>query len=378
MARKAFELGDQRVAPGRSRDLHLPVSETYTGDVIRMPVRVMHAREDGPVVFVSAAVHGDEINGTGIIHDFLFGEPFRLLRGTLLLLPVVNVFGFENNERYLPDRRDLNRSFPGSRGGSLASRIAHALMSSVVQKCDYGIDLHSAASYRTNFPNVRADLSQKAVRELAIAFGCALVVDGRGPVGSLRREATRKGCPTIILEAGEPWKIEPSVLPIGVRGILNALAFLRMIERPLEPAPYQALIRKTLWIRATTGGILKFHVVPGDFVDEGQPVATNYSIFGREQNILLSPGPGIVLGMTTMPAVKPGEPVCHLARVTATQLSRFRKRLQEAPQGLHQTAQRHLATSVVASLSTRRGHATAAEEGEETPQPSASTRSSSG
>ncbi len=346
MPRSSFGFANEKVEPGRSRDLYLPISETYTGDDIRLPVRVIHARLPGPVVYVSAAVHGDEMNGTGIIHDFLFGEPFELVCGTLLLLPVVNVFGFENNERYLPDRRDLNRSFPGSRNGSLASRMAHTLMTEVVRKCDYGIDLHSAASYRTNFPNVRADLSDKTIRELAVAFGCALVVNGSGPVGSLRREASKAGCPTIILEAGEPWKIEPSVLPIGVRGILNCLAYLGMIERPIEPPPYQAIIRKTLWMRATTGGILKFHVVPGDFVEEGQAIATNYSIFGKEQNVLVSASSGIVLGMTTMPAVKPGEPICHLAQVSAAQLRRFRKRLQAAPLGLHQTAQRHLATSV--------------------------------
>jgi len=334
------------VRPGTSADLFLPVSEAYTGDQITMPVRVMHAKAEGPVVFVTAAIHGDEINGTGIIHDFLFGDPIQLTRGTLLLVPVVNVFGFESNERYLPDRRDLNRSFPGSRNGSLASRQAGLLMREIVDQADFGIDLHSAASHRTNFPNVRADLTKPEVRDLATAFGCTLVVDGRGPLGSFRREATRRGCPTIILEAGEPLKIEPSVLQIGVQGIRNVLIHLDMLAGEFRKPPFQAVIRKTSWLRATVGGMLKFHVAPGDFVEEGQPVATNYSIFGQEQNTLVSPENGIVLGMTTLPAVKPGEPICHLAVTSAKALVRYRARLEGAPRNSHERARRHLATNV--------------------------------
>jgi uncharacterized protein len=347
MARRAsFQLGGHRVTAGRSADLYLPVSEAYTGDTINMPVRVMHAARPGPVVFVTAAIHGDEINGTGIIHDFLFGEPIALTRGTLLLVPVVNVFGFESNERYLPDRRDLNRSFPGTRGGSLASRLAYTLMHEIVEKATHGIDLHSAATHRTNFPNVRADLSRPEVRSLAVAFGCALVVDGKGPIGSFRREATRLGRPTIILEAGEPLKIEPTVMQIGVQGIRNVLIHLDMLEGSRVPPPFQAIIRKTVWLRATVGGILKFHVSPGDFVVVGQPVATNYSIFGKEQHVLVSPSDGIVLGMTTLPAVKPGEPVCHIAMTSSHALEGYRRRLRTAPGEVHQRARRHLATNV--------------------------------
>ena len=347
MARRAaFRIGGHAIPAGATEDLYLPISETYTGDAIRMPVRVIHARTKGPVVFVTAAIHGDEINGTGIIHDFLFGTPIELVCGTLILVPVVNVFGFESNERYLPDRRDLNRYFPGSARGSMASRIAHRLMTEIVDRADFGIDLHSAAAQRTNYPNVRADLSQPAVRAWALAFGCALIVDGRGPVGSFRREALKRGCPTIILEAGEPSKIEPSVLEIGVQGIRNALVHLGMLKGERQGPPYQAIIRRTTWLRATVGGILKFHVAPGAFVEEGQAVATNYSIFGKEQNTLVAQTNGIVLGMTTMPAVKPGEPVCHLALTSAKQLARYRKQLRELPSDVHQRARRHLATNM--------------------------------
>ncbi len=309
-------IAEQEIHPGEDIEVRLKISQTYTGDTIAIPVRVLRASAPGPCVFVSAAIHGDEINGTGIIHDLLYESPLQLVRGTLILIPVVNVFGFESHERYLPDRRDLNRSFPGSESGSLAARTAYIFMHEIVRQCDFGIDLHSAAFQRTNFPNVRADWSSKAVRKLALAFGTPLIVDGKGPEGSLRREACKAGCPTIILEAGEPWKIEPSVLSLGVTGVRNVLAHLNMIDDLPEPPPYQVHIRKTTWIRSEISGIVRFHVSPGDIVRTGQAVATNYSILGRMHSTLLSPADGIILSVATLPAVKPGEPICMLALPT--------------------------------------------------------------
>jgi uncharacterized protein len=329
MASTAMVFDGVTVEPGQSKNIRIKISETYTGDEIRMPIRVIRSKEPGPTVFITAAIHGDEINGTGIIHDFMFGDMVEILKGTLILVPVVNVFGFETHERYLPDRRDLNRSFPGTSQGSLASRMARKLMKEVVLKCDFGIDLHSAAFQRTNFPNVRADLTSKPVRELARAFGAALIVDGKGPVGAFRREATRAGCPTIILEAGEPWKIEPSVLKIGVQGIRNTLIYLGMMAGERVEPPYQAIIRKSVWLRATVGGILKFHVTAGEFVEKDQPIATNYSILGQEQNAILCPQDGIILGIATLPAVKPGEPVVHVA-FPNKRITELRRKLKNA------------------------------------------------
>jgi len=306
-------IGGVKVPRGATADIKLPISETYTGDVIGMPVKVIRSAREGPVVFVTAAIHGDEINGTGIIHDLIFGEPLALTRGTLILVPVVNVMGFENQTRYLPDRRDLNRCFPGNRKGSMAGRIAATIMKEIVAKCDYGIDLHSAAAQRTNYPNVRADMSIPEVARLAHFFESALIVNGKGPAGAFRREACRKCCPTIILEAGEAWKIEPTVLRIGVSGIKNVLVHLSMLDGEIEKPPYHVVVHKTKWVRSEVGGILKFHVSAGQFVEKHQTLATNYTILGEVQNSLVSPADGIVLGMATMPAVKPGEPVCHIA-----------------------------------------------------------------
>jgi len=347
-----FSIAGVPVKPGQSRDVRLKISETYTGDEIAIPIRVKRARKPGPTVFISAAVHGDELNGTGIIHELVYSRPVSLKCGTLLLLPVVNVLGFENQERYMPDRRDLNRCFPGFEKGSLTSRIAYTILHEVIKKCDYGIDLHTAASYRTNFPNIRGDLSMPAVKQLADAFGCELVVDGKGPVGSLRREACRAGCPTIILEGGEPYKLEPSILETGVQGIHNTLINLGMATGTTSKPPYKAHIRKTTWVRAEVGGIIRFHVRLGDLVEAGQPIASNYSILGQQQSSLLCPTDGIVLGLTTMPAIKPGEPVCHIAIISKRMKSIRRAIERMDSEHLHQRVRADLATNISAVEST--------------------------
>ncbi len=340
-----FKIAGQVIKRGAECDVRLKVSETYTGDPVAIPIHIRRATKPGPTVFVSAALHGDEVNGTGIIHKLMYDD-FYLTHGTLLLIPVINVYGFENNIRYLPDRRDLNRVFPGSESGNMASRIAYRIMQEIVRKSDFGIDLHSAAVQRTNYPNVRGDFSNPQVLRLATSFGCEIMVNGKGPAGSLRREACRAGCPTFILEAGEPLKMEPAVLDIGVSGVRNVLIELGMIQgEPVRPA-VQRKVTRTTWVRARVGGILRFHVVPGERVRKGQPLATNHTILGREQSIITSPASGLVLGMTTMPAVKPGEPVCHIARMNLRQLNAKSTKQSAESRRLHQAAHDDLATSI--------------------------------
>jgi predicted deacylase len=307
------EIAGEVVRPGESRDVDFEVSQSYTGNPVRIPVHVIAAKKKGPTVLVTAAIHGDELNGMGIIHELMFGELPELVRGRLVLVPVVNVFGFETQDRYMPDRRDLNRVFPGRENGSLAARVAYRFFEKVVRPADWLIDLHTGASGRTNFPNVRGNVRDARVRELATTFGTELIVESAGAEGTLRREAARAGIPAVILEAGEPGKIEPSVTEVGVRGVLNVLAHLGMVEGTPRRPRWQVRVRKSVWVRAQVGGILRFHVSPGEPVEEGQPLATNMSLFAREQNVLCSPASGIVLGMTTLPTVKPGEPVCHVA-----------------------------------------------------------------
>ncbi|BAM05187.1 succinylglutamate desuccinylase/aspartoacylase family protein [Phycisphaera mikurensis] len=341
----AYSFAGHKIPPGRTVDLRLPISERYTGDAIHLPVRVIRGKKPGPKVFVTAAVHGEELNGMGVVHDLMYGEPLALGRGTLALLPVVNIFGVETQSRYMPDRRDLNRCFPGVASGSLTSRVARTVFDALCG-FDFGIDLHTAAALRTNFPNVRGDFSQAPIRRLARAFGCELMVNGKGPDGAFRREMVRAGCPTVVVEAGEPLKIEPGVLEVGLRGVRNVLKELDMLAGEPELPGFQVRIDKTAWVRATVGGILRFHVTPGQAVDAGQPIATNASVFGEANNVLEAPVDGVVLGMTTLPLVKPGEPVVHLATLSGRQLSRLRQSRREGGDDTGKKVRRQLATNI--------------------------------
>lgn len=344
--RRLVILGEE-IKLGETRDLRLKFSENYLGHSASIPMRIIRGVTPGPRLFLTGAIHGDELSGIGIIRELLYGEPPEIEKGTLICVPVVNLFGLEYHSRYLPDRRDLNRCFPGGATGSLSSRLANAIYQEIVRKCDYGIDFHSAALRRTNYPNVRADMRNPRVKSLARSFGCELIVDGRGPEGSLRRTATSNDIPTIILEAGEVWKNEPGVVEIGVRGCMNVLKWLGMIQGQVEKPLFQTTITRTTWVRAERGGFLGFHARPGDLVEADQPLATNYNIFGRERRLLTSPTQGIVLGMTTMPAVKPGEPVYHIAELNPRTHARIRKQVKEAGRKhLYRRLQEDLATNI--------------------------------
>lgn len=339
----AFRLCGERVRLGSRVDLALPITESYSGEAVALPVHVWRGKKPGPTVLVCATVHGDELNGIGIIRRLILEPPFELTAGTLVLVPVVNLLGYDRLSRYLPDRRDLNRSFPGIEQGSLARRHAHRFFEEIVRRCDFGIDFHTAAVRRVNYPNVRGNLRVPEVNRLAEAFGCELVVNGAGPQGALRREATRAGCPMIVLEAGEVWKIESTVTEIGVRGVRNVLIELDMVAGKPDLPRYQAIVNRTKWVRADFGGLLQFHVAPGDVVEAGQILATNTNLLGARQNQLESPAAGIVLGMTTLPAVTPGDAIIHLA-LPQGGVRRIRRTLNE--RRLDEKAREDLATSV--------------------------------
>jgi predicted deacylase len=350
MAFERLDVGDWdgiKIAPGEEREVRVLVSESYSGVDISIPVYVWRGPEPGPTVFVTGAVHGDEINGTGIIRSIIVDHPFRLRAGTLIMVPVINLLGFERHERYLPDRRDLNRSFPGSKHGSLAGRLARAVVDQIVRRSDYGIDLHTAALRRTNFPNVRADMTNPALADLARAFGTELIVSSAGPAGSLRRSATGYGCSTLILEAGEVWKVEPTVVEYGIRGIGNCLKHLGMVDGEPSVPPYRVETDATSWIRAQFGGFLRFHVTPGDQVEKGDPLATNISLGGKRLNVVKATRAGIVLGMTTLPSVAPGDPICHLAYTKKGELSRVVRAVERLDEdALHERVREDLARNV--------------------------------
>jgi predicted deacylase len=336
-----------KIGLGETCDIDLRVSASYSGQTVNIPVHVRRGPKEGPVVFVTAAVHGDEINGAGAIRQLIVDPELELKSGSLILAPVINVLGFERHSRYLPDRRDLNRSFPGSAKGSLAARLARLVLDEIVDRADYGIDLHTAAIRRTNFPNLRADLENPEVKRLAEAFGCEVTVNEKGPGGCLRRAACDAGCPTFILEAGEVWKVESLVIEYALRGILNVLKHLGMVAGEKQEPPYRAIIHDTTWVRADSAGFLQFHVAPGDLVAKGAPIATTTSLVGKGGDVIFSPDSGIVLGMTTLPVTAPGEPVCNIGLLSRGK-SRIEKIVQSLPQDtLHERIRDDLSSSIV-------------------------------
>ncbi|QDV88186.1 succinylglutamate desuccinylase/aspartoacylase family protein [Planctomycetes bacterium TBK1r] len=333
------------VAPGESVNSELLITESYSSRDVGISLRVIRGLRDGPTVFVSGALHGDEINGTGAIRSLIADNDLQLTAGTVVLIPVLNVLGFERHSRYLPDRRDLNRCFPGNASGSMATRMAKVIFDAIVRRCDYGVDLHTAAVRRTNYPNVRADFRNPDCMRLAEAFGAGVILDGKGPKGSLRREATLADCPTIVVEGGEVWKVEPSIVECMRRGVLNVLKKLEMMEGDPELPIGQVKIRQTKWIRAERGGFMDLHVSPGSTVTAGQPIATNSTLVHQDQNQLLAPFDGIVIGMSTLPAVQPGEPVVHLGRLAGAKSARRVEKHSQADE-VQRTAQEHLSTNI--------------------------------
>ena len=309
------------ISPGEKREIYLKVSESFLSTAMAIPVTILHGAEPGPVGFVTAAVHGDEINGTDIVRRLILELDPARLKGTVIAVPVVNIPGFLEQSRYLPYHRDLNRFFPGKRKGNNAERMASRVFKEVIQKCDFGIDLHTASHGRLNLPHIRGDLAKARIRELARAFGSTVIVNSAGLEGSLRKSATDAGVPTILFEAGETGKFSRSVSLTGLRGVLSVLESMGMwqiSEKGRKRPPFQVIVQQSEWIRTEKGGILDLGIRPGDLVYEDDIIGEILNPFGRTVTQLASPLTGIVLGISRAPLTIPGAGVVHIARLKKT------------------------------------------------------------
>ena len=309
----------KRVGPGEVLEAELKVSETILHQPMRIPVTVARGEEDGPILFVKSDLHGDEISGIAIVRRLLSGIERTLVRGTLVAVPVANRFGLDARDRYLPDRRDLNRAFPGHPRGHMAARIADVLFRKVVLPCDAGVDLHTAAEGNTNLCHIRGDARRPAVLRLMKAFGTPVMVDGPGPKGSLRRAATEKGVPTLLFEAGEPDRFQRHVVEVGLQGLVRLMHGLGMVEEhPPRPA-LQIMVRTSEWVRSDHGGILDLRVEPGDLVRKGQEVGSITEPLGKHIDHVKATASGIVLGTSTTPLVFPGMAIAHIGHLGRSQ-----------------------------------------------------------
>ena len=315
MARESFGIGGVRVRAGASRSVELPLTRLVTGGDVGIPVQVVHGRDPGPVVWVNAAIHGDEVVGVEVIRRVLQQVSAKTLRGTLVAVPIVNVLGFMNGSRYLPDRRDLNRSFPGSARGSLASRIAHLMMTEVVAKCSVGLDLHTGSDRRSNLPQIRADLDDPRTRALAVAFGAPVMYHAKIRDGSLRHAAREAGAAVLLYEGGENLRMDEYATEAGVAGVLRVLAALGMTDPVAAPSTPTLESRSSGWVRARRTGILDLETHLGQTVTEGDRLGALFDSYGKTLRLVRANRTGIVIGRNEAPIVNSGDALVHIASV---------------------------------------------------------------
>lgn len=312
----SFFLAGHEVKPGERVNINLPVASLSTRTDFTMPVTVIHGKKPGPVLFVSAAIHGDEINGVEIVRRLLSDHRLHKIRGTLLAIPIVNVFGFINHSRYLPDRKDLNRFFPGAKNGSLAARMADIFIREIVKKSTHGIDLHTGAIHRSNFPQVRARLDNAETLELAQAFSAPVIVDSNLRDGSLREYVTEMGIPMLLYEAGEALRFDEASIRVGLRGVISVMKSLEMIPESKRKARVKdsIIIRSSQWVRAPESGILKHKAEPGAMVNVNDIIGVISDPFGGNRVEVTTEDEGIIIGLINNPIVNEGDALFHIGQ----------------------------------------------------------------
>ena len=318
---------DGKVHPGETIDIRYTVSENYLGDPVRIPITIINGKNPGPCVFLSAASHGDELNGIEIIRKIAHEWDPANLNGTIVCLPVLNVPAFLSQQRYVPtSSEDLNRSFPGNSTGKNIKRMAHSIFKSFIKPCDFGIDFHTSTRGRSNMLHVLADLSDEKVSHLAHSFGSNIIIDGPGPSGSLRRSASEVGVPSITVELGEAHRFQLKLIEkalIGLESVFSAYS-IRPTQSVHWPG-WRAIIssKEDTWLRSSVGGIVSLHCNPGDLIEEGSVVCTITNPFKKEIDEVISPFTGLIVGLLQNPIVRPGDPICHLVTLDSETISAY-------------------------------------------------------
>ena len=317
MTRQDFTILNTRVRPGTRDVIEMPMPKLSSHTKVDMPVHVVHGKQDGPVLFISAAIHGDELNGIEIVRRVLAMKTLYKLKGTLIAVPVVNAYGLIQESRYLPDRRDLNRSFPGSEVGSLAARLANVFMQEIVMQCTHGIDLHTGSNHRTNLPQIRANLDDPETSRLAHSFGVPVLINSSLRDGSLRAAAGELGIPMLLYEAGEALRFDEVSIRAGVAGVtsvMRALGMLRPTKASAKNQKQPFIARSSSWTRTPESGMLRLDVVLGAQVKKGDILGFLDDPNGGFICSIHAAVSGIVIGRLELPIVHEGDAVYHIAR----------------------------------------------------------------
>ena len=316
--RAPFTLGNSSIPPGSRAVVDIPFGKLYTHTELNIGAHVVHGRKEGLVLLVAAALHGDEINGVEICRRLLKLPRLNQLKGTLLVVPIVNTYGFVQQSRYLPDRRDLNRCFPGSEKGSLGSRMAYQFTDKILKTCTHAIDLHTGAIHRANLPQVRASAKDKTALRMAEVFNAPVIIKAASREGTMRGTANSLGIPILLYEAGEALRFDEQAINIGVRGILNVMTDLGMLRAGRrKPATRSLFSKKSSWVRAEHDGIARYYVGLGQTVKTGDTLAHIYSPYSDFEVAVTASFDGIVIGRNNLPLVNEGEALFHVAEVSS-------------------------------------------------------------
>lgn len=319
MRETVLTIGDTNIHLGGTARIEVPMVKLYTDTNMSMPVFVKRGKRHGPTLFISAAIHGDELNGIEIISRIIQSKYLESLKGTLIAVPIVNGYGVLSQSRYLPDRRDLNRSFPGSKRGSLAGRVADRFLNEIVAKADYGIDLHTGSLHRTNLPQIRANLDDPETLAIARAFGVPVIMNSNLRDGSLRECANDVGAKVILYEAGEALRFDEFSIRAGVQGIIGVMRHLNMLpkSRSKKMFPEPKIARSSSWVRATDSGFTTHLKALGDLVEEGDVLAEIKDPYGDILDRVLCKNGGIIIGKQNIPLVQEGEAMYHIAHYSS-------------------------------------------------------------
>ncbi|AGN00779.1 succinylglutamate desuccinylase/aspartoacylase [Salinarchaeum sp. Harcht-Bsk1] len=329
-----FTFSGGKVEPGDTANLRFTVSETYLGDPVRIPVTIVNGAHPGPTVSLTAAAHGDELNGIEVVREVAHDWNHDDLHGTLVCLPVLNVPGFLAQQRYLPIYdRDINRSFPGDAESTSAKRIADSIFRNFIDPCDLGIDFHTSTRGRTNMLHVRADMADESVSRVARGFASNVIIDSEGPSGSLRREASEAGVPTITVEMGEAHRFQRGLIDRALTGVASVFAeFGLHPDAPVKWPGWRTVIEESAnktWLRADVGGIVDMHAKVGGLVREGESICTITSPFKMEDEVVEAPFTGLLVGVLENPVVYPGNPLCHVVKLTGDTLRALQKQQED-------------------------------------------------
>ncbi|NVK49519.1 MAG: succinylglutamate desuccinylase/aspartoacylase family protein [Cyclobacteriaceae bacterium] len=312
---REININGTKIRPGQKVNIELPIAKLPSHTLIDLPIFIRSSKEEGPVVLVSGGVHGDEINGIVTARRILeeIDSGLELIKGTIIIIPLVNIYGFLSNSRTFPDGRDLNRSFPGSKKGSLAGQIAHILNEEIIPQIDYGIDFHTGGRMLSNQPQIRVDFKDRKSKELAEVFGTFYIVNSKVIDKSFRKAARSAGKHVLVFEGGESMRLDDQAIEEGVAGTKRVLHHFGMIEHASEKRD-SIILKESSWIRARASGIFNSSIQLGDYVKKGQILARISDPYGQVKIPVKSPSNGYVIGINNLPVINAGEALIHLGK----------------------------------------------------------------